>query len=392
MNWAGFLLVILLVSGMKNSTPFLKPFGSLLCGRKPAKKVLEKDDLGELYEVFQALVPQSIFERPVRGANSRQRVLPPEVTFWAFVSQALSPGSACREVVRKLDAWWHWSGLDAPLSVSESGYCQARKRLGKETLDLIFRHLGHSLEKNVLQAERPIRGRSVKIVDGTMLSMPDTAVNQKLWPQNPGQKPGLGFPQLKLVGLFSLSSGALLDYATGSLYEHESTLFRTLWPRLSEGDILLGDRAFCSYGTMAALGERGVDCIWRLHHARKIDFRKGTRLGQDDRLVEWVKPGQRPPGLSPEHYAALPATLTVRMIRRMGRTAIPPRTAGQMKSFGANAGDQCLQFGPSFSGHFKSHSESSRSGILARFLFHATLAFDPRFETGKRAADGGQAV
>ena len=58
---------------MKTTTPFLKSFGSFLYGRKPAKKVLEKDDLGELYEVFQTLVPQSIFERPPRGANSRQR-------------------------------------------------------------------------------------------------------------------------------------------------------------------------------------------------------------------------------------------------------------------------------------------------------------------------------
>ena len=59
-----------------------------------------------------------------------------------------------------------------------------------------------------------------------------------------------------LASLGSLQSGALLDYATGSLYQHESTLFRSLWPRLSEGDILLGDRAFCSYSSMAALGQR----------------------------------------------------------------------------------------------------------------------------------------
>ena len=62
---------------MNNSTPFLKPFGSLLCGRKPAKRVLEEGGLGELYEVFQALVAQSFFQRPERGTNSRRRVLPP---------------------------------------------------------------------------------------------------------------------------------------------------------------------------------------------------------------------------------------------------------------------------------------------------------------------------
>ena len=300
---------------MRSTTPFLKPFGALLPGRLAVARVLKGCGLGELYDVFQTLVPVSLFARPSEGANSRRRTLPPQITFWAFLSQALSPGSACREVVRKLDAWWHWSGLNTPLSISESGYCQARKRLSQGTLELILRHVAAALERNVLQAELGTGRRPVKIVDGTMLSMPDTELNQRRWPQNAEQKPGLGFPQLKLVGVFSLESGALVDYAIGSLHDHESTLFRSLWSRLSPGDILLGDRAFCSYSTMAALRLREVDCVWRVHHARKIDFRQGTRLGHDDRLVTWVRPGQRPRGLPPESYAALPATLAVRMIR-----------------------------------------------------------------------------
>jgi hypothetical protein len=244
---------------MKNTTPFLKTFGPLLFGRKAAPRLPAGEELGELYDIFESLIPTSLFERPSKGANSRQRTLPPEVTFWAFLSQALSPGSSCREVVRKLEAWWHWSGLNRPATVSESAYCQARKRLPKATLHHVFKHTGLVLDRNVLQQENIIPGRRVRVVDGTMLSMPDTSENQQCWPQSSGQKPGLGFPLLKMVSLFSLESGGMTDYAIGNLHQHESNLFRSLWPQLDRGDIVLGDRAFCSYGTLAMLQSQGND-------------------------------------------------------------------------------------------------------------------------------------
>lgn len=306
---------------MKSSTPFLKNFGPLLFGRRPLPKVVGGSDMGEFYNIFKDLIPASFFEPSEEGVNSRRRLLPAEATFWAFLSQALSPGSPCREIVRRLEAWWHWSGLNRPnrpgqpLRVSESAYCQARKRLPKTVLHHIFKHTALVLEQNVLEDESLIAKRSVKIVDGTMLSMPDTLDNQQRWPQSSQQQPGLGFPLLKMVALFSLESGAMTDYATGSLRHHESQLFRSLFDRLETGDILLGDRAFCSYASLCALVALGCDGVFRLHQARKIDFREGRRLGPDDRLLTWLRPTQRPPGISPEEYAELPASLAVRMIR-----------------------------------------------------------------------------
>jgi Transposase DDE domain len=120
---------------------------------------------------------------------------------------------------------------------------------------------------------------------------------------------------MKLVGLFSLKSGALLHFARGSLRVHESQLFRQLWSHLGEGDIVLGDRAFCSFFAMASLLGRGVDSLVRLHQARQADFRRGKRLGKDDILIRWKKPGQRTAAWSPKEFAALPDTLTLRQIR-----------------------------------------------------------------------------
>jgi len=175
--------------------------------------------------------------------------------------------------------------------------------------------VAEQLERQVTN-EQLWLGRRVRIVDGTGLSMPDTAANQLQWPQNSGQKPGCGFPQLKVVGLFCLQSGALLEVAHGDKHHQDITLARRLWHLLQPGEILLADRGFCSYLDIAQLLGRGVDCVMRLHQGRgKPDFRRGRRLGQNDRLVLWHKPPQRLPHWSKKEYDQLPKTLTLRILR-----------------------------------------------------------------------------
>ena len=256
-------------------------------------------------------VPDALFGQQKRGA--RQRLFTPLVTFWAFLSQVLSPESACRDAVRKAQAWWSL-GRRRPISANTSAYCQARTRLSEKTLELIHRQTARRLENNV-PTDNLWLGRRVKIVDGTGCSMPDTAENQKAYPQQGSQKPGCGFPIMKLVGLFCLSSGALLEVVRGTLLVHESQLFRQLWPHLNPRDILLADRGFCSFFSIHSLQERGVDSVMRLHQRRRVDFRRGKRLGKEDILLDWTKPAQRPETLSAEEFKALPTTLTVRLIR-----------------------------------------------------------------------------
>jgi hypothetical protein len=84
---------------------------------------------------------------------------------------------------------------------------------------------------------------------------------------------------------------------------------------LEKGDVMLGDRGFCSYGALAGLARRGIDSVRRLHQARKVSFREGRRLGDDDRLVTWEKPAQRLEAWSLEEWEALPGNLMLRLIR-----------------------------------------------------------------------------
>ena len=146
-----------------------------------------------------------------------------------------------------------------------------------------------------------------------------------------GQKPGCGFPVMKLCALFSLTTGAWLADESGRTYDHDlPTALPLLQKHLHQGDVLAADRAFSAWWVMALAVAQGADCVLRLHQARRADFRRGRRLGPGERLLSWPKP-PRPDTcpLTPAEYAALPATLAVRMVRS---TASQPgdRTRGMI--------------------------------------------------------------
>jgi hypothetical protein len=93
-------------------------------------------------------------------------------------------------------------------------------------------------------------------------------------------------------------------------------LFRRLWECLKAGDILLGDRAYGDYVTLAGLPRQGVDVVARLHQARKVDFRKASqRLGHHDGVFLWRKGCMQSTILTPKQWAALPEEIRVRLVR-----------------------------------------------------------------------------
>ena len=311
----------LYVLAMRNTTPFFQAFGPLLFGRAPKSplaavpgKIQSFSSLSELMSACGSFIPQTLLEPLSEGDHSRQRQYSLPVTFWAFLAQVLSPATSCREIVRRVQAWHASVDSGVELSSETGAYCMARAKVQEYTLAIIHRQLAERCERAV-PCHALWRGRSVKIVDGTTVSMPDTDTNQKTYPQPSSQKAGCGFPLMRLVGLFSLASGALLDFAKDNLHVHESLLFRQLWKHLQKGDILLADRGFCSYFALSSLLAQGVDSLLRFNQTRKTDLRHGRRLGSNDRLQIWRKPAIRPKDISQEQFDNIPATLTVRLVK-----------------------------------------------------------------------------
>lgn len=259
------------------------------------------------------LKPRFLAPNP-KKANSRMRLYTPKLSFLAFLDQTLNPGSSCREAARQVRAYYQGEPDPQRLDEGTSAYCQARGRWDLGELVEIRRHLADNLPSVPLPLALPV-ARPIKLIDGTCLNLPDTPANRRDYPQSRDQKPECGFPQLRLVGIFSLQNGALLERSYSPYTTSENALYQQLWPTLQPGDILGGDRNFCSWGAMASLKAKGVDSFFRLHASRNKDFRQGVRLGPDDRLVTLPKPRNKPANLSRQQWNALPATLTVRLVR-----------------------------------------------------------------------------
>lgn len=239
----------------------------------------------------------------------------PAVTVWVFLSQCLSMDHSCREAVARLIAWRVSCGLEA-CSSDTGAYCTAREDLRESTCRQLMRQTGADLEREA-PSEWLWHARRVRVVDGSTITMPDTRGNQAEYPQLSSQAPGCGFPIARIVVVFSLAVGTVLDAALGK-YEGkqtgENSMFRTLYDCLSDGDVVLSDRYFGGWFDIALLVQRGMDVVVRKHQLRATDFRQGERLGNEDHLVRWSKP-QRPKWMSPNVYATLPGELTLREVR-----------------------------------------------------------------------------
>jgi len=296
-------------------TPLFPAFRSRLAalGRRTAY-TLRQATLTQLQEHLHNLLPAPLLSATEEGANSRERVFSLRFTFECFVWQVLKPQTSCREVVRQVQALLRLRG-GTPIDEGDSAYIQARQRLPRERLEKAVRATAQVADRRVGSGGQ-INGRPVKVVDASSTQLPDTRKNQKRYPQPAIQKPGCGFPVLKFMVLFSLCSGAVLNVVFGNLHYHDLRLLHGLWAVLQSGDILLGDRAFGEFTTLAGLPQLlGVDVLARLHQRRKADFRKAQRLGPHEGLFVWTKGWYQSEVLSATEWNGLPAQITVRMIR-----------------------------------------------------------------------------
>ena len=280
-------------------------------GRRTAHS-LRQATLGQLQEHLRDLLPAPLFSAEDQGPNSRDRIFNLRLTGEGFLWPVLKPKTSCREVTRQVQALFrlHGRGL---IDEGDSAYVQARQRLPKERLEKALACTAQAADRRVGSGGQ-LQGRPVKVVDCSSTQLADTPENQQRYPQPSSQRPGCGFPVLKFLALMSLTSGAILKVIWGSLLHHDLRLLRALWDQLKKGDILLGDRAFGEYTTLAELPQRGVDVVARLHHCRKVDFRKAQRLAKNDGLFVWTKGYQQSQILSATEWAQLPEQINVRWI------------------------------------------------------------------------------
>ena len=232
--------------------------------------------------------PNSSLSR-LAGKLDRDRIDPPVITLWMFLGQTLSSDHSCRDAVHRLNAW-RVSRQKKKADFHTTAYCEARQRLPEKVVKELAKRSGKTCQQHAA-GRWHWKGRNIKVVDEFTLTMPDTLENPKEYPQQRGQKKGCGFPILRCVMLFCLSTGAALDIAMGPFRGKQT-----------------GENIY-----QAIIG--CYDVVMRSHHRRKIDFRRGVKQGPCDQIVEYLKPDHRPIGMSKRDYQKCPKSISVRHVR-----------------------------------------------------------------------------
>ena len=261
------------------------------------------------------------------GLRFRERALTPVVTAYLFLRQVLHGNPAVGELR-------HLAGFD----FTDSAYCQARQRLPVAFFHRLHQAvLGPCRARADHDADALWHGHRLFALDGSSFSMPDTPELRAEFGYPPGQADGCGFPTAHLLVEFDLHHGYLLRALAAPGRTHDLAQAAVMHQDLRPGDVLLGDRAFCSYAHLALCHRRGIYGLFRAHQRQIISFRprrrhvgpgklrpqdKGLprsrwlrRLGRHDQLVEYFKPKERPQWMRAEAYAQLPPSLVVREVR-----------------------------------------------------------------------------
>jgi hypothetical protein len=216
---------------------------------------------GDLY--FAALIDRQSISEAFGEASSLWQgwIYTPAVTVWVFLSQCLSADHSCRDAVARLAAWRIARGAKT-CSADTGAYCTARDALPEAACHELVRRSGRELE-----AQAPStwlwHGRPVRVVDGTTLTMPDTPENQAEYPQPNTQKPGCGLPIARVLVVFSLAVGTVLEASLGQYkgkQTGENSLFRMLHHTLSEGDVVLADRCYSGWFVASTSSSASTNC------------------------------------------------------------------------------------------------------------------------------------
>lgn len=264
---------------------------------------------------FKELLPRDEIIPLMKEDKHRERIYTPDVTLWAFLSQAIEEDKSQQAAVSRVIATAITNGEQVP-STNTSAYSQARSNLSEESISLLAQKTAQDVVER-LPKEWLWKQKQIKLVDGSTVSMSDTQSNQEAYPQSRSQKAGVGFPIARIVVIIDYATGVLLNVALGPCQGKatgEHALLRQLMPTLTSNDLLIGDRYYSSFFLMASLIKRGISGVFPLHHTRQPDFKTGRILGKKDHIVSWKKPVAKPNWMTREEYDAFPDEISVREV------------------------------------------------------------------------------
>ena len=293
----------------------------LQSGELPLADVLDSNQWQEVFEAHK-----------IDFGKDEGAIYTPAITLWALISQVFFKGEmrSCKAAVGRIASLWAAFGKGI-CSTNTGAYCRARAKITWQAVRDICCQLAQATEQMYDAQEIDVelqqhdlvadtqsvttRGR-ILLVDGFTVTAADTPENQEVFPQNPSQKEGLGFPLIRGVSLISMVTGLLVDLVLGPYAGKQSGETALLWQMLGQlkpGDTLVADCFYCTYWIVAACKAKGVNIVMKNHDKRNDSPLGARRIDEHQRTTVWHRP-QRPDWMSEEEYAQCPEQIEIRLV------------------------------------------------------------------------------
>jgi hypothetical protein len=234
-----------------------------LQGRSRCSALIPGEVLDRLSGLREVIPPEAVRQALVLAGKREQRrcVLNHETMIWLMIAMGLLTDLPIRQVYkhsRRLRMHERTPG--------RSALCQARQRLGVAPLRQLF----SAVVRPLAQPGTPgafYRGLRLVGMDGTVLDVPDSELNARVFGYPDGGRGRGGFPQVRKLSLVELGTHVEFAVAFAPLSRGEPSLVESLLDRLPPDALLIQDRNFFSYHAWKRLNLRGVKGLARVKQA-----------------------------------------------------------------------------------------------------------------------------
>jgi len=268
------------------------------CSKAPLQSLLKRDLVFELIKEL--------------DLSFRARIFTPYTTIILFLSQVFNEDGTCIFAI----ACFISSQITKhtkQCALNTGSFCKAKARLPIALVESLARRIGQTTEKSYGSRWMWKHGR-VKVVDGTGVSMPETPANLAVFPRHSGRTAQVGFPVGRVVAVFSLSTGTLIDLAIAGWKGKgtgETSLLHKLWHCFAPGETILGDGLYASFWIVAYAQSRGNHIVAELPH--RSHWRVKQR--KEDQCITIRKPDKKADCLTQDEFDALPSQINVRIVK-----------------------------------------------------------------------------
>jgi hypothetical protein len=214
---------------------------------------------------FRELFPTRLLKRAVAvsGPDTRNRKLPRYLLLGILITWFIKPVVGLPAFVRLLLRCRDRAPADPSIYL-------ARARLGWAPLRWLHEHVVQPLACRQRDPDAFYQGMRLLGIDGTTLTVADTAANVGSFQRAKNQHRASGYPLVRIVALCEVGTHALIDWVMRGYQRSEQDLAARLLLRVPAGTLLLADRNFHSFDLWQTAQQGGYELLIRVQKGPKL--------------------------------------------------------------------------------------------------------------------------